>query len=556
MLNLEFSLTPLAMPFLFAIALVFPAVVLWTFARGRFNEVWLLSLFAVTMTAVLLARSVAAFVLAWESMTLVSALLVATHYRRRDVRRAAFAYLVISQLGALCVIVALAMLATHAETFSFSGIAGAARTLPKPMRLWILALSLVGFGSKAGIVPLHFWLPRAHPAAPANASALLSGVMLGIALFGMMQMTEALAAPVPASFALITLGIGAVTATLGGLYAAIETDIKQLLAYSSIENVGIVVAALGLAELAGRLGVASIAGLALVAAFFHVISHAIFKSLLFLVAGVVADANGTTDLEHLGGLARTLRFSAAFAFVGCLAAAALPPTVGFASEWFVFRSFIEATVTGPQLLRMASIFALTAVVFGTAFAALAYLKLFGVGFLGASQSTHQSDELERADSSAASIGWLALATLIVGLLPAFVLDPLAHVVRQLGFMPPELGSLPALPTLLTLLPLAGAFASLIAGTGFSGTRVRRANTWTCGSPVPVRSKYTATAFANPIVIIFTPALRFDVDDVVRTIAAGVRRIALRLRIVQGGLLRVYLAYAVIALVIVLVVAAQ
>jgi hydrogenase-4 component B len=548
-LQLVFASSGLALPFLAAIALVLPAILLWTLRRGHHSDIWSLALFAGAMAAVLLAQSVAAFVIAWEGMALVSAFLVAQHHERRYVRSATLWYLVMSQLGALCVIVVLALLATNAASFSFAEIARAAPMLPPSTRAWILALALVGFGSKAGLVPFHFWLPRAHPAAPASASAMLSGLMLAVAIYGLVLVTLQLAAPAPALFAFVMLGIGLLSAFAGALYASIDSDLKRLLAYSSIENVGIIVAALALVLLAQRYDQPPIAALAMVALLLHMFSHAVFKSLLFLIAGTVAGVAGTTDLEMLGGLFRTLRFTAPLALLACAGAAALPPTSGFAAEWLVFRAFIGSLVTGPLAMRIAAGASIAVLAGSAGLAAVAYVKIYGIGFLGARRSTHNHED-ESLDSAFAGLAWLGAIVVLLGLAPELAVRPLTAVAQTLGFTTLPMDGLPSLPLKLAVLPVAGALFAL----WHARARIRGVATWTCGSPVTRRAQYTATAFSNPIALIFRALMRFVVDDVVRTVVDFVQRFALRARIIQGGLLRVYLGYAALALAAILLVA--
>ncbi len=550
--DLRFASSALAQPFLISISVIGPAVALWTFSRGGAYDGLRLAVFVASMVAVLLAQSVAAFALAWEIMALVSALLVGTYHEHRSVRRALFSYVFVGQLGAACLFASLAMLGAHAGTYTFAGIAQAAASLPLGLRSAVVALAIVGFGSKAGLVPLHFWLPRAHPAAPANASALLSGVMLNVAIYGMLLVCLVLAAPLSTAWGLAVLGLGLLSAVAGALLAAIETDVKRLLAFSSIENSGIIVAALGISIVARSSGSPGVASVAIAALVFHAFNHGIFKSLLFLAAGTISASAGTTDLEQLGGLARVLPFSAPLVLLGCLAAAALPPLNGFASEWLIFQSLIRAMVTGSTALRAAGAGAVVGLAIAGGLAAVAFAKLYGIGFLGVARSARIS-ALERLDVSVAGIGWLAAAAFTLGAFPLLALRPIATLARSLtggsidGFAP-----LPGLPLALASLPILGA----IAAFGFARVRgVRAAPTWTCGSPVTRRSQYTATAFSNPIArisrFVLEPARQHDAG---RVVAAFVQRASRRVRVVQGGLLRVYLAYAMAAVIIVLLVA--
>lgn len=576
-LRLEFAATTLAVPFFALLALVVPAVACWGLRRGTPGDGFLLALFVLAMIGVFLAQSVAAFFFAWEAMSLTSAFLVGAHHERRDVRRALFSYIVVSQVGALCIVAALALLGAHAGSFRFVEIARAAPALPLELRSAVVALALVGFGSKAGLVPLHFWLPRAHPVAPANASALLSGVMLKVAVYGLLLVGFALAAPVPAAWSVGIMAVGLLTACTGALYAAVDSDLKRLLAYSSIENLGIIAATLGLALLAAASGATALATLAVVALLFHVISHGAFKSRLFLGAGTVAETAHTTDLEHLGGLSRVLPFSAPFVLAGCCAAAALPPLTGFASEWLVFASFIRMLSMAPPLLQAAIAVGIGMLAVASGLAALAFAKLVGVAFLGESRTTHKATP-ERPDAAVVALAWLALACIAFGVAPALVLEPLRAVAAHLtGAGAAGVASLPAPPVALAALPLLGAAFALALGRRRG---IRFAPTWTCGSLVTPRSQYTATAFSKPIRRIFGFVLfperqkvsdlgasrwfptrirynvttRYLVDEVARNLAAVVQRLARRARIVQAGRLRIYLVYAVVAVLVVLVVA--
>lgn len=576
-LRLDFGSTTLALPFFALIVLVVPAVAGWGLTRGTATDGFQLALFVLAMLGVLLAQSVAAFFFAWEMMSLVSAFLVGTHHERRDVRRALLSFVLISQLGALCILAALALLGAHAQSFRFVDIARLAPILPAGMRSAIIALALIGFGSKAGLVPLHFWLPRAHPVAPANASALLSGVMLNVALYGLVVTCFTLAGPVPLVWGVVILLVGLLTAITGALYAAVDSDFKRLLAYSSIENLGIIASVAGLAIVAIGLHEPALAELAFVALLLHAVSHGVFKSLLFLGAGNVAEAAHTTDLEHLGGLRRTLPLTAPLVLIGCAAAAALPPLTGFASEWLVFTSFVRLLPAVPSGLAALIAIAIGILAATSGLAALAFVKLFGVAFLGEPRTIHKVAE-ERVDPSFIGLGWLAFLCIAFGLAPSVPVTLLIGVASTLsGSAIFDPGPLPTLPVLLGALPFLGAIVALAVARARG---VRLVPTWTCGSPVTSRSQYTATAFSKPVRRIFgfvlfpdhvevrdigasrwfpiriryTFTTRYIVDDVARNVAAAAQRFARRTRIVQAGLLRVYLAYAVAAVLILLVIA--
>jgi hydrogenase-4 component B len=576
-LRLDFASTTLAVPFLGLVALVVPAVAVWGLRRGAAGDGLRLAPFVLAMIGVLLAQSVAAFFLAWETMSLVSAFLVGTHHERREVRRALLSYILVSQLGALCIVAGLALLGAHADSFRFIDIARSAPGLPLDLRSVIIALLLLGFGSKAGLVPLHFWLPLAHPVAPANASALLSGVMLNVAVYGLLLAAFGLAAPFPLAWGVWVMLVGMLTSITGALYAAIDPDFKRLLAYSSIENLGIIASVLGLAIVTATLHAPQLTELALVALLVHTVSHGVFKSLLFLAAGNVHEAAHTTDLEHLGGLRRVMPLTAPLLLVGCAAAAALPPLTGFASEWLIFTSFFRVLTIAPPVLAALIVVAIGNLAATSGLAALAFVKLFGIAFLGEPRAVRDIAP-ERPDVSLLGLGWLAFFCIAFGLAPSVLFRRMIDVSSVMsGSTVFDPGALPALPLLLGILPVLGAIGAVVIARR-RGVRV--VPTWTCGSLVTPRSQYTATAFSKPIRRIFAFVLfpehqqirdtgasrwfplriryafstRYVFDEVARNIAAVAQRLARRSRIVQAGLLRVYLVYAVVAVLIMLVVA--
>ena len=576
-LRLDFGSTPLAWPFLAINAGVMMAAAVWGLKRGSQSDGWRLAAFGTAMTAVLLAQSLAAFVLAWETMSLVSAFLVATYHQRRSVRRATFSYVLVSQIGAICIVAALGILAVHAGSGAFADISRASASLTGATRIGALTLALVGFGSKAGLVPLQFWLPRAHPAAPANASAMLSGVMLKIAVYGLLLACFTLAAPAPWAIGVALLIVGSLSALIGALYASIESDVKRLLAFSSIENVGIIVATLGLAVLAFAIHQNSLGALALVALLFHAVNHAAFKSLLFLAAGTLSEQLHVTNLDQLGGLAfGAMRRSAPWVLVGCIAASALPPLNGFASEWLAFNAFIR-TMNGASISLIAfALVAIAALATAGGLAAAAFVKMYATGFLG--DERHPREETaESFDASVLALALLAAVCLVIGVFPALVVRPIASLIAGIvdvaPLAVPNVSLLPA----LAVLPLLGGVAAFAAAR-LRGVRV--SGTWTCGSTVTRRSQYTATVLTKPIRLIFHAALlperqriveygasrwlpvritytlstRYLVDEAARRFAAFVQLISRRTRIVQAGFMRVYLAYALAALIAALAVA--
>jgi hydrogenase-4 component B len=446
------------------------------------------------------------------------------------------------------------------------------------LRSTVFILALLGFGSKAGLMPLHFWLPRAHPAAPANASAMLSGVMLKIALYGLCVMLFQLLAPAPASWGIALVLLGTLSAVGGVLYALVDHDLKRLLAYHSVENIGIIVIGIGTALLTQSFGAPAVGGLALTAAFFHTINHGVFKGLLFLGAGTVAETEGTVDIERLGGLWRRLAWTAPAFLVGCAAISAIPPFNGFVSEWMTFQSLISGFAAAPPGAQLTLFVAIAGLALTGGLAAACFVKVFGVAFLGEPRRPQPHADKERFDAAAAAVAVLAVLCTLFGLVPLLVVAPLQRVAQAvLGATPLALAPLPVLPIALLALPLGGALFAL----GYARLRgVRRVATWTCGSPVTAAAQYTATAFSKPLRTIFafvlmperrrrveagssrwfprrikyTTQSRYLVDEWARGFSAITLRLARRSRALQSGSLRLYLAYAVAALILTVVAA--
>lgn len=574
-LGLDFGVTLLAVPFLALLSVLAFAVALWSLRRGRPQDALLIAAFSATMVAVLIARSVASFFLAWEAMSLVSAFLVAVHHEDRGVRRATFVYVAMAQVGALCILVALLLLALACGSGSFGTIARLAAGVDPGLRNAAFALALVGFGSKAGLMPLHFWLPLAHPVAPANASAMLSGAMLKVALYGLCLVAFVLAAPGPPAWGITLVAIGTLSAVGGVIYALVDHDLKRLLAYHSVENVGIIAIGLGVALLGTVSGDGALVALALTAAFFHTINHGLFKGLLFLGAGTVVETYGTADLERLGGAWSQLAWTAPLFLVGCAAITGLPPFNGFASEWLTFQSLINGLAGGTSLIKLVLLGAIAGLALTGGLAAACFVKVFGIVFLGRwrAATPHAAATAERCDPSVVGQGLLAALCTGLGLAPLLAVRPLERIAAAIaGSAPIPEPTLPVLPVTLALLPFAGA---LVAAALAAQRGIRRVPTWTCGSPVTAAAQYTATAFSKPLRTIFAFALlpdrkraydvgpspwfpiairyhtesRYLIDEAARRFSAAALRLSRRTRIVQSGSLRLYLAYAIAALVV-------
>ena len=464
--------------------------------------------FLAGMNLVVLAADAFSFLLSWEFMSLVSWALVLSHHREAENTRAAYIYLVTASFGTMCLLLAFGLLSGPAGSYGFDAIRAAA--LSPHLSALVLALALLGAGSKAGLVPFHVWLPLAHPAAPSHVSALMSGVMTKVAIYGFIRIVFDLLGPPEWWWAMILLFFGGISAVLGILSALMQQDLKRLLAYSTIENIGIIFIGLGLALGFGANGMNAAAALALTAALFHVFNHSLFKSLLFLGAGAVLSATGLRDLERMGGLIHRMPVTA-FAFLaGAVAISALPPLNGFVSEWLTFQAVLISPDLPQWGLKVMVPTAGAMMALSAALVAACFVKVFGVAFLGRARSTivAEAKEVDRF-SQAAMLGFVLLC-LLAGIFPGMVIDAIQPAARMLVD-----GSLPvqADQPWLSIVPVAEArssyngllvfaFITLSAATTallihrVAQRRVRRAPPWDCGFPIPVRPRNTPPA-ASP-----------------------------------------------------------
>jgi formate hydrogenlyase subunit 3/multisubunit Na+/H+ antiporter MnhD subunit len=480
--------------------------------------------FLATMNLVVLAADAFTFLLSWESMSLASWALVMAHHRDADNARAGYVYLLMASFGTMALLLAFGLLAGPTGSYGFAAMRVAEHS-PLVVAL-VLALALLGAGSKAGLVPLHVWLPLAHPAAPSHVSALMSGVMTKVAVYGFVRIIFDLLGEPSWWMSMMVLFLGGVTAVLGVLYALMQHDLKRLLAYHTVENIGIIYIGLGLALAFQANDMTWAAALAFTAALFHVLNHSLFKSLLFFGAGAVLTATRERDMEHLGGLIHRMPLTSFAFLVGCVAISALPPFNGFVSEWLTFQAILQSPALpqwGLKILvpAIGAMLALSA-----ALAAACFVKAFGVTFLGRAR-TSAAEAAREADrfSLAAMFGFAALC-LLAGILPGLVIDGLAPVTRQLigESMPAQLGTLwlsivpiPATRSsyngLLVFVFIAvSAMLTVYVVHRFGSHALRRAPAWDCGFPDPSpATQYTAGSFAQPIRRVFG-TLVFGVNE--------------------------------------------
>ncbi len=473
--------------------------------------------FLATMALVILADDAYAFMVMWETMALASFFLVITNHRLPEIRRAGYLYLLIAHVGALAILLCFGVLLASGGEYTFANMR--AQSLTPFWASVAFLLALAGFGAKAGLVPLHVWLPEAHPAAPSPVSALMSGVMLKTAVYGFLRVaTDLLPAPLW-WWGVLVLALGLASAVLGVAFAAVQSEMKRLLAWSSIENVGLIFAGIGLALLFVAYRMPVVAALALTAALYHVASHAFFKSLLFVGTGAVLHATGERNLGRLGGLLRVMPWAGWACLVGALASAGLPPLGGFVSEWLLLQSFLFTPGLPNAFLNMlvpavAAVIALVA-----ALAGYVMVKFYGVIFLG----RHREEKLAAARDAGSwerlGMAWLAAGCVALGLFPALGIELLAPVTERLvGARLPEAGG-------WLLVPVSAARASYGPLIFFAGVaacvalawflvrrfyhgRVRRAPPWDCGFPwQSARMQDTAEGFGQPVRQIFEPLYR-------------------------------------------------
>ncbi len=485
-------------------------------------------LFVAAMLLVPAAASVTTFLLLWELMALTSLVLVLTEHRlRASVRDAGLWYAGMTHAGLVAIMTGLVLLAAGAGGESFDVIRASAADLSPAVRSVALVLVLLGFGSKAGMVPLHVWLPRAHPEAPSHVSALMSAAMVKLGVYGLIRVAFDLLGGGPRWWGLLVLGLGCLSALYGVLQASVAVDLKRLLAYSTTENVGLMLVGIGAAGVFAADGNRVLAGVTMAAAVLHAVNHAAFKTVLFLGAGSVLRSTGLRDLDALGGLVRRMPVTTALVAVGALGAAALPPGNGFVSEWVLLQGLIHSVEPGGAPLVAASIPVAVGVVALTAGLGVAtFVKAFGVGFLAQARSTAAAEAAESPVAMRVGMGLAAAACVGLGLLPAVAAAPLDRVLRVL---PGLRGADPLADSAVTvrlngiagsMSPLVIAIGLVLAGLGVRalvrrlsrGVPVRVVPVWGCGGvDADPRSELTATSFAEPLTRVFDDVLRPEQD---------------------------------------------
>jgi hydrogenase-4 component B len=597
------AIDPLAALFLASISIVGLAAAIYSLGYvpqfiGKYSIVKfcaLFPIFLISMAMVVASSNVLLFLIFWELMSLSSYLLVAYEHKEEGAASAAWLYFVMAHLGTACIAACLLYLSYASGSLDFHQIAlYAGQGMTELARSSAFLLALVGFGAKAGIVPLHVWLPQAHPTAPSNVSALMSGVMVKLAVYMLIRTAFQFLHVDVLWWGLLTLFIGSLTALLGVLYAIAEKDVKRALAFSTIENVGIILIALGAAMVFYSQDMPQLAALALVACLLHVLFHSLFKSLLFLAAGSVVHATGTKDMERMGGLAKRMRYTSLLFFVGALSISAIPPFNGFVSEWLIFQSLLLSYTIQDVTVNLLMAIALGMLALTGALAAACFVRIFGSVFLARPRSEVARQAKEANGGMLLAMSILAVLCLLTGVLSAqiipFVDQASADMVGVsigsqltdgwvLEVNGGEVSSVSPI-LLAALLGLMIPFAFLLVRSlGGRTTRVK-GDTWDCGTPLSPRNEYTPTGHSQPILRIFNPLYRskssftFDSSSspyskkkmsystsipklfeayLYEPVARAILGVAKRASVIQAGSVQRYLAYIFAALVILLLV---
>ncbi|HQS57708.1 MAG TPA: hydrogenase 4 subunit B [Gallionellaceae bacterium] len=539
-------------------------------------------LFLLGMALVFIADDAYLFMVAWETMALSSYFLVTTDHAVPEIRRAGFLYLLIAHVGAIAILMSFGVMQGGHGDYTFATMRGA--QLDTFWASITFLLALFGFGAKAGILPLHVWLPEAHPAAPSPISAMMSGIMLKTAIYGILRVSFDLLDMQLWWWGAIALTLGLVTALFGVLFAAVQSDMKRLLAYSSIENIGIILVGIGLAIIFHSFGKEALAALALTAALYHSLNHSFMKSLLFLGTGSVLHATGERNLGKLGGLIRRMPKLALLVLVGTLALAGLPPLNGFVSEWLLLQAFLLSPGLPNSYLNMLVPIAAAALALAAALAAYVMVKFYGIIFLG---QPREANLVEKAQDIGThewlGLAWLALGCIVLGIFPVYIITQIDHITQMLvgqhlggamqnGWMwltPIQADRASYNPLILIGTIVLGVLFTLYMVKKFYHRRLRRSAAWDCGYPEQTaRMQDTAEGFGQPIRQIFDlffgvtrevpspfdkkPHYRGETRDLLwewcyLPIAALTEKISALVGRLQHGRIHIYLLYSFVTL---------
>jgi len=474
------------------------------------------------MVVVSSASSVLFFLIVWEIMSLTSYFLVIFENKERKNIDAGSLYFIMTHIGTAFITLAFLLLYHATGSLDFGVIKTNIVTVSPLIKNIVFILALIGFGTKAGIIPFHIWLPSAHPVAPSHVSALMSGVMIKTGIYMLIRIFVDIIADTPLWWGIVVLLMGTISSLLGVLYALTEHDIKRLLAYHSIENIGIILLGLGSSLIFWALNMEPFAILGLTAALFHTLNHAIFKALLFMGAGAVISEMHTRNMEEYGGLIKYMPQTAFFFLIGAMAISALPPLNGFFSEWLTFQSLFKGIIGSDISVCWAFILAAGSLAFTGGLAAMCFVKVFGVTFLARPRSTEVYFTKESNVAIRVGMSILAALTLVIGITAGTVTNILSSIVNDLAVFhssQPVYYSTPftiglknnfasiSMPLILISLVSVTAFIFLIVFLITYRKKVKFRSTWDCGTALSPRMEITATGFANSIIAIFRGVLK-------------------------------------------------
>lgn len=514
------------------------------------------NLFLLSLVLVVTSYNGFYFLFSWELMALTSLFLVLFEHRRPETLQAARVYAIITHVATAFLMIAFFLIYQTIGSLDFGVIKMAAPTIPISLQTIIFLCLLIGFGTKAGIIPFHIWLPRAHSAAPSHVSALMSGVMIKMGIFMMVRMFFDIL-PAPSLWmGVVVLSLGATSAVFGVLYALSEHDLKRLLAYHSIENIGIILLGLGSGMLFVSLNQPGLAMVAVAAGLFHTMNHAVFKSLLFLSAGAVISRTHTRDMEKYGGLIRSMPYTALFFLVGALAISGLPPFNGFVSEWLTFQSLFAGLLTKSTALSSLFLAATASLAVTGGLAAACFVKAFGITFLAQPRSQLGKNAQESASAQRISMGFLAVLCLVLGIGSSVILTYLRTIISVLGVFGQNASSLiPAaagadsrgfaaidMPVVLLGIAIGGIVAYELTSLVSGRQTIVLSRVWSCGyTYLTPRMEITATGFSRSLLIIFKNIFRPTKHRAVDYLE-GTRQYVAKNISIELGIVNLYEAY--------------
>ncbi|MDD9305160.1 MAG: hydrogenase [Desulfobacter sp.] len=582
--SLAFQIDGLSAFFLCAIFVVSLMATIYSYDYMGHEKSWIrvagnyffFSILIASMALVVTSANIITFMISWEIMSLSSFFLVIYNYESDENRKAGYLYFIFSHVGAMFIFVAFALVYAHSGHFGFEGFGA----LPEPTKYLVFIFSFIGFGSKAGIFPFHVWLPHAHPAAPSHISAVMSGVMIKTGVYGILKVYSLLGFNTPV-FGYIVLSVGVISGILGVVYALGQQDLKRLLAYSSVENIGIIFIGLGIGMIGVSTGNSLMAVLGFSGGFLHILNHSIFKSLLFMGAGMVLHRTGTRSIDALGGLLKNMKITGTTFVIGTLAISGLPPFNGFVSEFFIYLGAFKGVILGKTDLVMSIVAIIGLAVIG-GLALATFTKVVGVVFQGEPRTKAAQNVTEKGGSMLFSMAVLAAGCLFIGVYPCILIRLPMTAVSALGL---DFGSVPLEPfyqmtghitQAAVLLIAVILIVAILRSLSYKGKVVGKSGTWGCGFTQPtVKMQYTGSSYAGSILEFFSAAAPLEEDhpeikgrfplktyyksrihDIAefhmdRAIVRPVLSFFDKLRWIQHGDIHLYIGYILLAIVLLL-----